>query len=130
MLEPWDWVQSGARFYSPDTSVPVVQTHQLFPAAPSQPHFPTPVPSPFRPPLASHHPLKRSSVQAAVEDHPEMTELMEVVLDLGRPPLARFPAGACLRRGQEGKGDGVYMALERKYVWADVYGIRKKVCMG
>lgn len=41
-----------------------------------------------------------------------MTELMEVVLDLGRPPLARFPASACLgwwesfsregRRGERG----------------------------
>lgn len=37
-----------------------------------------------------------------MEDHPEMTELMEVVLDLGRPPLARFPAGACLAWGQVG----------------------------
>ncbi|GAX83191.1 hypothetical protein CEUSTIGMA_g10617.t1 [Chlamydomonas eustigma] len=33
------------------------------------------------------------SVRTAVEEHPEMTQLLEVVLDLGRPPLARFPSG-------------------------------------
>uniref|UniRef100_A0ACD6A565 Uncharacterized protein n=1 Tax=Avena sativa TaxID=4498 RepID=A0ACD6A565_AVESA len=28
-----------------------------------------------------------------VEDHPELPALVEVVMDLGRPPLARFPSG-------------------------------------
>jgi hypothetical protein len=32
-------------------------------------------------------------VRAAVEAHPRVADLIEVVLDLGRPPLARFPGG-------------------------------------
>ncbi|PNW72226.1 hypothetical protein CHLRE_16g676850v5 [Chlamydomonas reinhardtii] len=37
--------------------------------------------------------LLPASVRAALEDHPQMLELLEVVMDLGRPPLARFPGG-------------------------------------
>ncbi|GLC40671.1 hypothetical protein PLESTM_001099900 [Pleodorina starrii] len=37
--------------------------------------------------------LLPSSVRSALEDHPDMLELLEVVMDLGRPPLARFPSG-------------------------------------
>lgn len=32
-------------------------------------------------------------VRSALEQHPEQLELLEVVLDLGRPPIARFPSG-------------------------------------
>eukprot|EP00955_Chlamydomonas_euryale_P086500 364218-Chlamydomonas_euryale.AAC.20 len=32
-------------------------------------------------------------VRSAVEDHPEMTQIVEVVMDLGRRPVARFPSG-------------------------------------
>lgn len=28
-----------------------------------------------------------------LEQHPQLYELLEVVMDLGRPPLARFPSG-------------------------------------
>ena len=37
--------------------------------------------------------LLPESVRRLVEDHPEMTDCLEMVLDLGRPPLARFPSG-------------------------------------
>ncbi|KAG2434063.1 hypothetical protein HXX76_007791 [Chlamydomonas incerta] len=37
--------------------------------------------------------LLPASVRSALEDHPQMLELLEVVMDLGRPPLARFPGG-------------------------------------
>lgn len=33
------------------------------------------------------------SVRGALEEHPQQLELLEVVMDLGRPPLARFPTG-------------------------------------
>jgi stage III sporulation protein SpoIIIAA len=32
-------------------------------------------------------------VRQAVEEHPEMTSLLEVIMDLGRVPIARFPSG-------------------------------------
>lgn len=32
-------------------------------------------------------------VRATLEQHPRLAELLEVVLDLGRPPVARFPGG-------------------------------------
>jgi stage III sporulation protein SpoIIIAA len=32
-------------------------------------------------------------VRAALESHARLYELLEVVMDLGRPPLARFPTG-------------------------------------
>ena len=34
-------------------------------------------------------------VRERLEAHPELPLLLEVVLDLGRPPLARFPGGDC-----------------------------------
>ncbi|PNH02646.1 hypothetical protein TSOC_011361 [Tetrabaena socialis] len=37
--------------------------------------------------------LLPGSVRSALEDHPDCLELLEVVMDLGRPPLARFPSG-------------------------------------
>ncbi|KXZ55595.1 hypothetical protein GPECTOR_2g1145 [Gonium pectorale] len=37
--------------------------------------------------------LLPAGVRSALEEHPQMLELLEVVMDLGRPPLARFPAG-------------------------------------
>jgi stage III sporulation protein SpoIIIAA len=33
------------------------------------------------------------SVRSSLEDHGEMTEALEIVMDLGRPALARFPSG-------------------------------------
>lgn len=35
--------------------------------------------------------LLPQSVKSALEEHGEMTDVLEIVLDLGRPPLARFP---------------------------------------
>lgn len=35
------------------------------------------------------------TVRAALEQHPDLHSLLEVVMDLGRPPLARFPHGDC-----------------------------------
>ena len=32
-------------------------------------------------------------VRQRLEGHPQLASLLEVVLDLGRPPLARFPTG-------------------------------------
>ena len=32
-------------------------------------------------------------MRAALESHARLYELLEVVMDLGRPPLARFPTG-------------------------------------
>jgi hypothetical protein len=32
-------------------------------------------------------------VRTALESHDRLYELLEVVMDLGRPPLARFPSG-------------------------------------
>ncbi|KAG2501552.1 hypothetical protein HYH03_000059 [Edaphochlamys debaryana] len=37
--------------------------------------------------------LLPASVRSALEEHPRMLELLEVVMDLGRPPVARFPSG-------------------------------------
>lgn len=33
------------------------------------------------------------SVASVLENHPQLFELLEVVMDLGRPPIARFPSG-------------------------------------
>jgi stage III sporulation protein SpoIIIAA len=33
------------------------------------------------------------SVASVLESHPQLFELLEVVMDLGRPPIARFPSG-------------------------------------
>uniref|UniRef100_A0ACD5ZPU8 Uncharacterized protein n=1 Tax=Avena sativa TaxID=4498 RepID=A0ACD5ZPU8_AVESA len=37
--------------------------------------------------------LLPGDLRQRVEDHPELPALVEVVMDLGRPPLARFPSG-------------------------------------
>uniref|UniRef100_A0ACD5XZQ1 Uncharacterized protein n=1 Tax=Avena sativa TaxID=4498 RepID=A0ACD5XZQ1_AVESA len=37
--------------------------------------------------------LLPGELRRRVEDHPELPALVEVVMDLGRPPLARFPSG-------------------------------------
>jgi hypothetical protein len=37
--------------------------------------------------------LLPGELRRRVETHPELPALVEVVLDLGRPPLARFPSG-------------------------------------
>ncbi|KAE8815813.1 hypothetical protein D1007_06643 [Hordeum vulgare] len=37
--------------------------------------------------------LLPGELRRSVEDHPELPALVEVVMDLGRPPLARFPSG-------------------------------------
>lgn len=37
--------------------------------------------------------LLPDSVRSAVEDHPQMVDIVEIVMDLGRRPLARFPSG-------------------------------------
>jgi hypothetical protein len=37
--------------------------------------------------------LLPGELRLRVEDHPELPALVEVVMDLGRPPLARFPSG-------------------------------------
>ncbi|XBI35536.1 hypothetical protein VPH35_121204 [Triticum aestivum] len=37
--------------------------------------------------------LLPGELRQRVEDHPELPALVEVVMDLGRPPLARFPSG-------------------------------------
>lgn len=37
--------------------------------------------------------LTQSAVRTALEAHEQLHELLEVVMDLGRPPLARFPGG-------------------------------------
>lgn len=37
--------------------------------------------------------LLPASVREAVESRPDLSDMLEVVLDLGRPPIARFPAG-------------------------------------
>ncbi|CAM0912839.1 unnamed protein product [Alopecurus aequalis] len=37
--------------------------------------------------------LLPGELRRRVEDHPELLALVEVVMDLGRPPLARFPSG-------------------------------------
>ncbi|TVU12488.1 hypothetical protein EJB05_46138, partial [Eragrostis curvula] len=50
-------------------------------------------------PDASEEELRRllellpGELRRKVEDHPELPALVEVVMDLGRPPLARFPSG-------------------------------------
>lgn len=33
------------------------------------------------------------SVRTALEGHAQLFEMLEVVMDLGRPPIARFPSG-------------------------------------
>lgn len=37
--------------------------------------------------------LVPEEIRRTLEEHPEISELIEVVLDLGRKPLARFPSG-------------------------------------
>lgn len=37
--------------------------------------------------------LLPEEMRRRVSDHPELQQLMEVVMDLGRKPLARFPSG-------------------------------------
>lgn len=37
--------------------------------------------------------LLPEQIRARVQKHSELDDLIEVVLDLGRPPLARFPSG-------------------------------------
>lgn len=37
--------------------------------------------------------LVPEEIRRTLEEHPEISELMEVVLDLGRKPIARFPSG-------------------------------------
>lgn len=37
--------------------------------------------------------LVPEEIRRTLEEHPEIGELIEVVLDLGRKPLARFPSG-------------------------------------
>lgn len=37
--------------------------------------------------------LVPEEIRRRLEDHPEISELIEIVLDLGRKPLARFPSG-------------------------------------
>jgi hypothetical protein len=37
--------------------------------------------------------LLPGELRRRVETHPELPALVEVVMDLGRPPLARFPSG-------------------------------------
>lgn len=37
--------------------------------------------------------LLPEEMRRRVSDHPELQQLIEVVMDLGRKPLARFPSG-------------------------------------
>lgn len=37
--------------------------------------------------------LVPEEIRRTLEEHPEISELIEIVLDLGRKPLARFPSG-------------------------------------
>jgi hypothetical protein len=51
------------------------------------------VPEGFEDELGRLLELLPGELRRRVEDHPERPALVEVVMDLGRPPLARFPSG-------------------------------------
>ncbi|KAM0931752.1 hypothetical protein ACQ4PT_000062 [Festuca glaucescens] len=51
------------------------------------------VPEGFEDELGRLLELLPGELRRRVEDHPELPALVEVVMDLGRPPLARFPSG-------------------------------------
>jgi stage III sporulation protein SpoIIIAA len=53
-------------------------------------------------------------VRAQLEGHPELGSLLEVVMDLGRPPLARFPGGDARL------GEGVITGADLEYAVAQV----------
>jgi hypothetical protein len=83
----------------------VDSSHQLTHVPPPPPHPPT---SPFLTPLPSF------PVRSQLEGHPQLGSLLEVVMDLGRPPLARFP------RGDARLGEGVITGADLEYAVGQV----------
>ncbi|KAJ6814511.1 uncharacterized protein M6B38_136915 [Iris pallida] len=62
----------------------------------SSSHFPT---SSITPPLPNQEELPRllhllpDEMRSKLQSHPDLPHLIEIVMDLGRPPIARFPKG-------------------------------------
>lgn len=70
------------------SALPAAQSSEVTPASPRDSKNPI-----FEEELSQLLDLLPGNIRTRVEEHPERDRLVEIVLDLGRKPMARFPSG-------------------------------------
>jgi hypothetical protein len=70
------------------SALPAAQSSEVTPASPRDSKNPI-----FEEELSQLLDLLPGDIRTRVEEHPERDRLVEIVLDLGRKPMARFPSG-------------------------------------
>jgi hypothetical protein len=90
------------------SALPVSQSSEATPASPRDPKNPI-----FEEELSQLLNLLPGTIRTRVEEHPERDRLIEIVLDLGRKPMARFPSGDVYLSEDNVTSDDIELAVSK-----------------